>query len=462
MTCLQTRLAQRLIALAAIAGLASGAAACTPAQASDIREVDLNQQGQLVEPLKSLAAVCGLGCPGDEDDEGVEIKGIVEGNAAISGVASVDAFFASVIRFKAVSKRVSNDIDANLDAIKGDFRIAANTELRAGLMAQFQTYVDGAVKFEAEPARCTADINASLQAKARCEGEVTPPKVMVECKGGCEVEASVEAKCSADANVECTFVPPGLDCNGSCKGTCEASVGAKLDCSGTCRGTCEGNCSAYSDAAGTQCAGKCEGRCRGSCEFEMAAGAMCEGSCRGECTVMNPSGGCKGAIRAECKAKAGGSIMCDGKCTGEIEPPSAKVECEASVKAEASMNVQCTPPRVTLAYKLKAGGDVQAKARFEAALQTLINVRLPALKASLAQGDSVLKAGAGVAGAATGALEGAFEASGDASLRVKVGLFCAAQELDEVGEVINEGKASLDTSVSAATSLVAMLEGKTS
>jgi hypothetical protein len=202
--------------------------------------------------------------------------------------------------------------------------------------------------------------------------------------------------------------------------------------------------------------------CQGTCEAEFAAAAKCEGSCKGECTVTNPKAGCMGAVRAECKAKADASVKCEGKCEGEFEPPSAKVECQASAKADAKINVQCTPPRVGISYKLKATGtaqaDILARAKFEAALKILVSTRLPALKASLAKADSVVGAGADLATAANGALKGAFEAAAEGSVRVKFGIGCAVLELPKVKTVIDKSTTNLKTQIDAAAKVTSMLK----
>lgn len=462
MMCLQTPLAKRLVALAGTAALAAAAASCTPAKAEDVRDVGLVRQAAVSDVVKTAAKACGLACPGDTDDKGVKIKGIADGNASISGVASVDAFFGSVVSFQNAASGVSAGIKAQLDAIRGDFGIAANADLATELDAKFKANLEGAVEFKVEPPRCEADIQATLKAKARCEGEVNPGSAKVECSGSCQVDASVEAKCDANADLECTIVPPNLMCEGSCQGSCNAMISGKAACSGTCHGACDGTCSAYikNTQGQMECSGQCSGMCSGSCEVELAAKAECKGECRGECTVTNPMAGCKGAIRAECKAKAGAKVMCDGKCDADIEPPSAKVECQASAKAEAKINVQCTPPRASLSYKLKAGVDAMAQAKFEAALKVLVNSRIPALKAAVAKANSVTSAGKDLGAAATGAVKGAFEAATDSNVSVRVifGLSCASTELPKVQAVIEKSTTNLKTQLDAAAKVTGMLK----
>jgi hypothetical protein len=159
---------------------------------------------------------------------------------------------------------------------------------------------------------------------------------------------------------------------------------------------------------------------------------------------------------------ANASVMCDGKCVGEFEPPMAKAECQASAKAEAKINIQCTPPRVSLRYKLKLaeGADIQVRAKFEAALKTLVNSRLPALKAELARGDSVSSAGADLIAAAGVAVKGSVEAAADAnlSLKAKFGLTCAVKELPKVKTVIDKSTNELKAQLDAATKVTGMLK----
>jgi hypothetical protein len=389
--------------------------------------------------VTALAAQCGLVCPGGMLD-GVMVKGVVDGNAAISGVPSVDAFFGAVVNYQTAADNVSAGIEAQLNLIKGDFGLAATEKLQTALKAQFDANLEGGVVFQYQPPRCAVDAAATLQAQARCEGKVDPGSVMVECDGGCNVQASADVKCAADVDLKCTYTGPTVDCKGSCSGTCEAKLDAAAKCSGTCRGMCMGSCSAFSDEKGTQCAGSCDGMCMGSCEAKLEASAECKGTCRGECTVTNPTGGCMGAARAECHATAKAKVMCEGKCEGEFTPPMAKVECQASAKAEAHLNVQCTPPTLALSYKLKAkaGAELMAQAKFEGALRSLVSVRLPALLQASARATSIATAGEGLRVSAGDAVKASFTtlAKADASLKATFGVKCAFDELPRVDTAI--------------------------
>jgi hypothetical protein len=396
-------------------------------------------------------AGCSFDCPAE---------GVAEGNASISGVASVDAFFQSVVNFQAKADGVSAGINAELAAIRGDFGIAADADLEAQLMAQIQANVEGSLTVEAEPARCAVDAQATLEAQARCDAEFDPGSAMVKCEGRCEVEASAMVDCGASAELRCTVNPPMGMCEGTCKGTCKAELSAAAACEGTCRGECSGECSAYvrNTAGQAECAGECTGMCQGSCEVELAAEAECTGECRGECTFTPPNGNCEGGIRAECEAMAGAMVDCEGRCEGNFEPPMAKAECQASAKADASINVECTPPRVVIDYELRAGANAEAQARFVAALKSL-EVRLPALLAAIRRAELVGEAGAEIAGSGRAAVDGAVDAalSGEANLRIAAGLRCAATELGAVQAAITGATGRLEASLTASAELTGVL-----
>jgi hypothetical protein len=367
-------------------------------------------------------------------------------------VASVDAFFGSVISFNAKAGNVSAGIEAQLAAIRGDFGIDAKTELGAGITAAIKANVEGDLTVDAEPAKCEVDAEATIQAQAKCDVDVKPGMASVKCEGSCQVDASADVSCSADADLQCTVQAPSVECSGECSGSCEVMLDAAAECSGTCTGSCSGNCSAYSDSGATQCAGQCDGMCMGSCKTELAASAECKGKCSGECKLTNPPKAmCEGAIKAECKAHANAMVECKGHCDGKFEPPSAKADCQASAKADAKLNVECTPPRVAIKYSLKAGVDADVQAKFVAAVKNL-EVRLPALLASIKKASLVAEAGEGLAadasGAVKGAVDGAVDAAAEGNLRVVMGLQCAAKELPKVGDTLSDASDRLSGDLS--------------
>jgi hypothetical protein len=453
----ESRHVERLAAAAALCAMGLGAAGCDVANASAGPGVGvLQQEIQQQDLLKQ----CGFVCPGDTDADGIKVLGVADGNATISGVASVDAFFGSVLHLKDTANSVAGGIQAQLGAIRGDFGFEANADIVASIRAQ----IDGELKVVAEPARCSIDINASIEATAKCDAEFDPGKAEVKCTGGCDLDVKApEIKCDAEAELSCTVVAPEVRCMGQCSGTCELSGEAAASCSGTCNGACEGTCSAYAkDSSGTaQCAGSCSGTCKGTCDVELSANLDCSGKCKGECTMTGGSAKCDGAVRASCTAKDPEvGIKCDGRCDTNIVPPKAKAECEASAKAQASANVQCTPPHVAVTYKLKASLEGEARAKFDAALTSFVKVRLPALLAEVKRAELVREAGTELGASVGTTVKSSFMTRmGDSKLSLKstFGLACAAGEIDATTKILADSASALKTQIDAAAKVSAVL-----
>jgi hypothetical protein len=404
------------------------------------------------ETAESLAMQCGIdvNC-GD---------GLAQGNASVSGVASVDAFFGSVLSFQTKADHVSADIEASLSTTRADFGIDAAADLQAELSARIQQNVEGAVSMRTEPARCAVDAQAALEAQARCDTSIDPAKVSMLCDGSCDVQTNTQVDCGTDAQLNCTFNPPTGSCEGTCTGTCDAQLSAAAKCEGVCRGSCSGACSAYADSGGTECAGACDGTCQGSCQVEMMTAASCSGKCSGECTVSAPSSVCMSAIRAHCDASASGMVACRGRCEGRVVPPKAKAECEATARAQTKLEVECTPPRTVLDYRLKTVTDTEGQARFVSAMENL-RVRLPGLLARLEQASSVSAAGVGLTSDAKDAVKGGIQAAAKAvskgDLRTVFGLTCAAREVEHVADTIKDSSDRLTKSVHDCTGVRAAL-----
>ena len=102
---------------------------------------------------EALAEQCGI-------DIKCEAGGIAEGNASISGVGSIDAFFQSVLNFKGRADVVASGIDAEVSAIGASFGIEG--DVAAGLQAQISANLEGGLKVVAEPAKCEVDVQASV------------------------------------------------------------------------------------------------------------------------------------------------------------------------------------------------------------------------------------------------------------------------------------------------------------
>lgn len=407
-----------------------------------------DKDGNPIDPLQQL---CGFTCPGDTVD-GVKIGGVAEGNASISGVPSVDAFFSATIAFQDAANSVGDGIQEELDLIRADFGIEG--DLSAGLEAAFDANLEAGITFEYQPPKCAVDAQASLEASANCDATVSGGTVEVECKGSCEAKLDAEFECDASAELYCTVTAPQISCTGECQGSCTAEIQAGAECSGTCHGTCEGECTVFSDAEGTRCAGSCDGTCKGSCETQLTAAATCNGKCSGECTAKAPSAGCMGAVKAECRGKADASFKCQGRCDGDFEPPMVSAECRASAKAQASVNVECTPPRLSTRYAFTASATPQ----FKGALTSLLDVRLPALLKARSKAKLVARAGEGLGVAARGAIGGAVtELRKDVQLKLLYSLQCATEQLPEARKIIEQSSDDLTERLNEAEDVAEML-----
>lgn len=414
---------------------------------------------QACDAIGDLAKECGLVCP---------VEGVVEGNASISGVASIDAFFSAVLAVRDASLSVKSNVRAEIDGLAATLNVdtsgmglgEAAAAVRGAIDARISANVEGSLTIRYQPPRCEANIDVAVQASAECDATVEPGMVTAKCEGTCEVEASAMASCSGDATLKCEGTAPNLQCEGTCSGTCQLQAAAS--CEGACNGTCSGNCSACvggnceTDGMGnvTNCAGSCDAMCQGSCE--LSAGGSCSGSCEGSCEYTPPSAMCEGGAQAKCEASAMGSVECEGKCEGAVEPPEVSAECQASVDAKAKAEVQCFPPSLDVQFNFAAGVDAQAQAEFKAWLK-VFKTRFAAMLAAQAKLEFVGEAAVDAGGAGVGAVQGAIDAtlSGDTSLKAKIGLGCAVTELGEVGGVIS----GVTQDVQDSTSAVVMVGG---
>jgi hypothetical protein len=437
----------------ALVGVLLTSFGCAQQRASQA-SVQGNQQALSAD---QLAKQCKLQCPA---------RGIAEGNASISGVTSVDTFFQAVLDYDAKANNVSSSIEEQLTAIRGDFALDANQDLATALMAKIDASTESGLVVDSEPAHCTVDTEATIRAQAHCDASVKPGRVSCGCRGKCHVAPAASIDCGAQAQLECTGNAAQISCQGECQGRCSEQLDAAAACEGVCRGSCSGKCSAFvhNSKGQLECAGACDAQCTGRCERRLAAKAQCKGTCDGECTVVRSDGSCEGGVRAQCTAMADAMVDCKGRCEGELRPPKAKAECETSAKAEAKINVQCTPPRLAVKYKLRADLDATASAQFASAASNL-EVRLPALFAATEQASSVAQAQADLVGDGNAAVKGAVQAalSDSSMLQVKVvGLGCAIGQLDEVGHAIDQSSARLSANLDVSTKLRAALTGNQS
>jgi hypothetical protein len=396
--------------------------------------------------IERLVEMCGLECPSE---------GLAAGNASITGIASVDSFFAAVVGFDKAALEVKAGVDAELRGLAVSLELdpgATAAEIKAALAAKFAGTIAGGLKVRYAPPRCSVDAKVAVDAAAKCDAEIEPGMASVECKGTCTVDASASASCEASATVVCRGTAPNLECEGSCTGTCELT--GDLTCNGTCNGECEGECSVRGPDG--QCAGECMGACHGTCELK--AGARCDGRCQGTCEYTPPAGECEAGAEVRCQAAAEASARCDGSCDGEVVPPKARAECEASVEAEAKLKAQCSPPSLEILWQWDASieGDVEAQARFKAWVEGF-RARYAALLAASARAELVLGAGAGLGDAAVQLVETLPEAFPGLDLRAAVGIPCALDELAAVPALIQRGSTALHGSVTAVAEVSAAL-----
>lgn len=392
-----------------------------------------------------LAKQCGLECPAE---------GILQGNASISGIQNVDAFFSSTVNFAAQANLVAEGIDAELKAIAksvGAAEGATGAEIAAAVNAKLSANLEGGLKLAYQAPKCEISASATVEATAKCDVEVEPGSVKAECSGKCEAEVNAEGEfdCGAEVEAQCEVNGPQLSCTGKCEGSCKLEAAAS--CEGTCKGECSGECSVKNGDG--SCAGKCDGMCTGTCEASVAA--ECSGSCEGKCIVEPANGKCEGNATARCdaSAKADAKVECSGKCEGEVVPPKAKAECEASAKAEAEVSAECTPPQIALTYELNASLSAEAAAEFEAWLKGTFSARMSALLGFQAKADLLAKAAASLTTDGVDAVSASFEAgvdaAGEGDIKALIGYGCAVTELKNVATVIGDATGNLSASAEA-------------
>jgi len=404
--------------------------------------------GTGVSALQGCDPGAAPGLPGC--DVACAAKGVADGNAAISGIAEVDAFFGAVFDVSAAAEGIRGALRAELDSIALSVGLeprAAGVEIAAAVEAKLAIAVDGGLTIHYQAPRCAASVAIAIAAAASCDGSVAPGQASAECAGSCEVAGGVMASCDANAELSCTGTAPGFQCEGTCEGSCELEIAAA--CEGTCRGTCTGTCSVV-DAQGS-CAGACMGSCAGTCE--LTAGGGCSGTCTGACTYKRGPAGCEADASAKCEAMADGSVKCAGRCEGQVQPPAVKAECEASVEAKANASIECTPPTldITWQWSSQLEGDAVAQAEFKAWLQRF-KTNISVMLAAKAKADILLGSldGLGSSGVAAISSATSLVASGDVIGSFKL-TNCAIPQLGDAIELLAEASAGL--SVEAATAL---------
>jgi hypothetical protein len=397
------------------------------------------------DAIMPIAKLCGL-------DVSCSGPGLGAGNAAISGVQSIDTYFASVLRFETEADRVSAALGRELAAIRAGFGIEAGVDLAAAMRARIAADVEGELRVRAGTPSCEIATDAVLDASRRCEGAAASAEV--GCLGRCELRPDGALGCAGEAKLACTFLAAATRCAQACKGSCTTDQPTPRECSGVCRGSCSGPCSLYSDAAATQCAGHCDGTCTGSCEVELPSAAACDGVCSGECTLASSNGRCDGASSASCEAAQADTVACSGRCVGGVVLARTSAECKAAVEAEAKMNAQCSPPSVTVDYKLRSDLDAETGAQLEFGMQ-MLRQRLPLLLMALARAQQTAGAGADLAANASSVVAAARLAGREPGLDVQFRLRCALSEAARIPDELAPASTRLDASVREAMAVTA-------
>jgi hypothetical protein len=404
---------------------------------------------QVAEAAGDLAEQCGLTCPAE---------GILQGNASISGIASIDAFFGAVVDFTGAANTVSVNIRTQLDAMAASVGLEAGAsaaDIKAAIQAKITANASGGIQVKIQEPKCQASLEVTAKAAASCDASVDPGSVEVKCGGSCTIDASAQAECAASGTLTCKGQAPGLACEGTCTGACTLDVAAT--CEGECRGECTGTCS-VTDANGN-CRGKCEGgTCKGTCE--LAAGGSCDGQCEGSCEYTPPSGSCDATAEAKCTASANASVKCKGGCDGKVEPPQVKAECQATVEAKADASVECTPPSIEVTWQWSAAvqGDAAAQADFRAWIGNF-KLQYSAMFAAVAKAELLADTAVSLVGAAEGAVTGAANVAAEGDLKAAIGAGCALVELPNVGTAIQASADGLTANISAVAEITAAVGG---
>jgi hypothetical protein len=433
------------------------------------------QAGEQGAPIDDLLDVCGWKC-----------KAFADGEVNISGIQSLDAFFAASANLQVQAASLKADVQLELVNIAAALGVDGaatmsidelNAAIKAKIDGKLDGHLKGGIKIVASPAKCQVSAKASLEASAKCDASVKGGEAKVECSGSCEAEASAMASCSADATLTCSGTAPSFKCEGSCTGGCDLTAGGTCEgeCSGSCevkaQGDCDGKFTASTEAGAADGSGTCElnagatcnGTCKGHCELK--AGGNCSGECKGSCEYTPPDAKCQGGATAKCEAKAGAKVECSGKCDGEVKPPMVKADCEATAKADAQFSAECTPPSVDIKYELEGtfaamlDGDVAAKAKFEGQIQAVghafaeIAAKGAKLKAVVAAGGGLAEAGVKAVGDTIASLATATDAD------VVVGAYCAGKSIDTVGSALTDSVADLNATLQATVDVAATFAG---
>jgi hypothetical protein len=125
-----------------------------------------------------------------------------------------------------------------------------------------------------------------------------------------------------------------------------------------------------------------------------------------------------------------------------------KAECKASAEADANFNAECTPPKVSVGFKLDASLEGAANADAQAELGAQLEAfgkafgKLQGLKAKL---SLLTDAGSGLLASADGAVKSGAEAvvSADADFLAAFQAACAIEALPEATKMLTDSGADV-------------------
>lgn len=433
--------------------------------------------------LVTAIGVFGLGGACEDLKEACGPCGTVEAaDGAISGDASLDAFFKAVGSLNMNVGKINAGFEGNVRELAAAFEVEGAADMEfdalvdatvAAITAEFNASVEGGIegglKIDFQPPKCEVNVDASFSASAQCQAkagcdvdaECTGGEVSFECSGTCE--GKCEGECSLPV---CTVaLDASLACSGECSGKCTAT--ASGECSGECRGDCSGECSAYNGAG--DCNGACDGSCTGECAVEVKGEctAKCEGECKAEFAA---EADCQG--EPECKGECSGS--CSGGCKGEVSAPKcsvqaeceAEADCQAQANASASANASCTPPSLEIKFVLNATleADASAKAAFMGKVKAFKTNMIGMIQGMenlkiLVDADAAAKIGIEPPTVTLAAsVDGLIDAAANGDFEIKPALLgCTLDALDETGQIFGDLPGKLTASVEGQAKFYAIL-----
>ena len=419
----------------------------------------------------ALIAGCAISGPAECDLEpGITPCGIVcadpgvlGGDSEISLVPSVDAFFASVADVRRAALAISGSMRAELEGIATSLAVEdvgelALDELASVVHARLRAKLDAStvdgLTIRSEPPRCVADLDVASRIAGECDLDA-PPTIAASCGGVCEVSAGAAASCAAMDVLQCDGPAPDFACDGICIGSCELAVPGACEgaCVGACAGTCRvcagGECETASDAV-TNCVDTCDGECLGECKLD--GGGSCSGRCEGSCRYDPGTTMCAAGVTSRCDVSAVEAATCEGKCEGSITSPGVNAECQAMVEARSTIDLDCAPPRLTLAVQLDEAiaADADERAAFRSWLAGF-ELRYAALLAAQAKLVRLANVIVTVDAAAEGPIAASFDRRLDDenNLRTAIGLACAIEALEDARTVLADAQAELTASAEA-------------